>query len=211
MLSKTEMVWRHLLVGAYEWGHRRYASITEVAEELEMGLSTVHQALSRPVGMGAVVVGGTGLRVLDPARLCLVFAARRELAKDMVAEHHLAMDAASVEAALADTDAILGGFGAGLAHLGANTIASYDTVIAYCAPGQRLALPQAPVEAGVPGARGPMTRLIVAEADPMLGLYADGLAVTPLAQTYADLFNLPGWQATRFTAALGAKMAERDR
>lgn len=211
MLSKTEMVWRHLLMDAYEWGQRRHASITELAEELRIGLSTVHQALARPVAIGAVAVGGTGLRILDPARLALLWAAKRELDKDIVSVHHLAMDAAGVEAALAGSDVMLGGFGAAVAHLGPNTIAGYDTVLAYWPPGLPLSLPKAVADGSGEAIEGAPTRLLVLQADPKLGSYADTAAVSSLAQTYADLFNLPGWQAARFRAALWAKMDERIR
>ena len=43
----------------------------------------------------------------------------------------------------------------------------------------------------------------MAEPDAWLDRYG---RVTPLAQAYADLFSMPGWQAARFIEYLDARM-----
>ncbi len=192
MLSITQAVWRHLLVGARE-DRRRWPSITALAEELELGVSTVHKALAQPVEIEAVRVSRlAGLVVLNPYRLLLMFAATRRLQRDIVSRHRVALPARSVEAlAGEDPRMIVGGFGAVVAHLGANPIASYTTALLYGDPAFATELP-ASTEADA-------AEVVIVQPDRWLERYG---RVTPFAQAYADLFCLPGWQAARFIEEL---------
>jgi hypothetical protein len=192
MLSITQAVWRHLLVGARE-DQRRWPSITALAEELDLGVSTVHKALAQPVEIEAVRVSRlAGLVVLNPYRLLLMFAATRRLARDIVSRHRVALSARSVEAlAGEDPRMILGGFGAVVAHLGGNPIASYTTALLYGDPAFATGLPASTSDED--------TELVIVAPDRWLERYG---RVTPFAQAYADLFCLPGWQAARFIEEL---------
>ena len=192
VLSITQAVWRHLLVGARE-DQRRWPSITALAQELGLGVSTVHKALAQPVEIEAVRVSRlAGLVVLDPYRLLLMFAATRRLQRDIVSRHRVALSARSVEAlAGEDPRMIVGGFGAVVAHLGHNPIASYTTALLYGDPAFATELPASPEADG--------TELVVVASDRWLERYG---RVTPFAQAYADLFCLPGWQAARFIEEL---------
>jgi hypothetical protein len=190
VLSKTEQVWRHLSAGAIERGQRRWRSVTALARELDMGVSTVHRALSHPAEIGAIdVLGGGGVRVVDPGRLLVLWAGQRRLRRDVVDRVQVAGSAPVVERSIGNPDAVLGGFGAVVAALGGNTIADYETVLVYGAPRvttrRRIADPDP----------GRVTEVIVLDPDPLLARYG---RVTPLTQAWVDLFNLPGWQAARF-------------
>jgi len=192
MMTKTEQVWRHLLVGALEEGHRRWESVTALAQELGLGVSTVHRALAYPTEIGAVVVRSIGgVRVLDPGRLVIAWAGRRRLSSDVLRRVRVAAAAPEVERAMHNRQVILGGFGAVVARIGGNTIADYESVLVYGEPG--LGDERAPSN----GDRG--TEVIVLEPDPLLARYG---STTPLVQAWVDLFNLPGWQAARFVHAL---------
>jgi hypothetical protein len=192
VLSITHAVWRHLLVGARE-DQRRWPSITALAEELDLGVSTVHKALAQPVEIEAVRVSRlAGLVVLNPYRLLLMFAATRRLQRDIVSRDRVALSARSVEAlAGEDSRMILGGFGAVVAHLGGNPIASCTTALLYGDPAFATQLP------ACTGADA--TELVIVAPDRWLERYG---WVTPFAQAYADLFCLPGWQAARFIEEL---------
>ena len=192
MLSITQAVWRHLLVGARE-DQRRWPSITALAEELDLGVSTVHKALAQPVEIEAVRVSRlAGLVVLNPYRLLLMFAATRRLQRDIVSRHRVALSARSVEAlAGEDPRMILGGFGAVVAHLGGNPIASYTTALLYGDPAFATGLPASTSDEDA--------ELVIVAPDRWLERYG---RVTPFAQAYADLFCLPGWQAARFIEEL---------
>src|SRR5260370_13616608 len=99
MLSRTEMVWRHLLVAAFDQGTRR-TSLTQLRNELDLPMSTIHKALERPRAIGAVRGSPSGLRVLDPKRLLLLWAAQRDLNGDVVYATKVPMTVNEIEARL---------------------------------------------------------------------------------------------------------------
>jgi DNA-binding IclR family transcriptional regulator len=118
MMPAVEVVWRHLLVGARA-GRRRWSSITELACELELALSTTHRSLAHPMEIGVVEVGPVdGLQVLDPARLLMLLAAHRHIQRDVLRRSWVAVPVAEVEAAASSRSVVLGGFGAAIAHFG---------------------------------------------------------------------------------------------
>ncbi len=90
----------------------------------------------------------SGLRLLDPKRLLLLWAALRDL------------------------------------------VADYEQVVVYAEANE--------VRRRFPSRRGD-ANLLVLEPDPLLIRYG---RVAPRCQVYADLFNLPTWQAQRFLEAL---------
>ncbi len=188
MLSKTEMIWRHLLVGALDEDRRR-SSITKLGQELGLGTTTIHRALERPRSIGAVLGSASGLRVVDPKRLLLLWAATRDLAGDIVYSTRVRNSVAEIEARLPPS-AIPTAFTAFVRHEGRNLVADYDQVVVY-GNGPEL-------RRRFPTARGE-PNLLVLEPDPLLQRYG---AVVPRCQVYIDLFNLPGWQAQRFLNAL---------
>lgn len=184
MFTKTEQVWRHLVDGAHH-GRRRWPSVSGLADEIGIPVSTVHQALNEPRSIGAVeTLGAGGARVLDPGRLLVLWAARRRLDRDVDRRFLVPCGAARVEASITNPDAVLGGCGAVVARLGANSVAAYSQVLVYGEPG----LPDLADE-------GEACEVIVARPDGLLARYG---RTTTLGQAWVDLFRLPGWQAARF-------------
>jgi hypothetical protein len=117
MMPVIEVVWRHLLVGARE-GHRRWPSVTALAGEMDIPVSTAHRSLEHPTEIGAVSVGTLdGLQVLDPARLLVLFAAHRRVSRDILSRFRVAVPAGEVERLATSSEAVLGGFGAVVVHL----------------------------------------------------------------------------------------------
>lgn len=190
MLSRTEQVWRHLLAGAFEHGQRQWPSITEVAADLALPISTTHRALERPGQIGAVDVSRAGgLVVRDPGKLLILWAGARQLDRDILDRFHVKAAAPQVEASTRSATTVLGGFGAVVARQGGNRIADYSTVLFYSDP--RLTLERCPP----PRWPWEATEVLVLEPDPRLARYG---RVTPIGQAWVDLFNLGGWQADRF-------------
>lgn len=204
MLTVTERVWRHLCVAAQRDSRRRWPSVSALGRELDLATSTVHRALSRPAEIQAVrILPGGGLITLDPGRLLMLWAARRRPVLDLVDRFSVPVRADVVERAVMNPDAILGGFAAVTAALGANTIADYSTVLVYGDP--RLPPLGTDANAGSPGFED--TTVWVLEPDPLLARYGRN---TPLAQAWVDLFNIPGWQAARFVHALLPRVVVND-
>lgn len=192
MISKTEAVWRHLLVSAWDKNHRR-SSLSQVSRELELPASTVHQALERPRSIGALRGNASGIRVLDPRRLQLLWSARRDLERDIVYSTRIALAVREIEARL-PASAIPTAYTAFVRHEGVNLVADYEQVVVYGSVAEmRRRFPQ---RRGEPN-------LLVLEPDPLLPRYG---SVAPRCQVYADLFNLPTWQAQRFLDALDSQL-----
>jgi len=163
--------------------------MSAVGVDLGLGASTVAAALEEPRQIGAVTAArGTPVTVLDPWKLLVLWAARRDFAADVRGERVVGALATTVETSARPGRAILGGCGAVVARLGRNTIADYTTVVFYGEPD----LPRLPDE-------NTATRILVVEPDPLLALYGQ---TTTIGQSWVDLFRLPGWQAAEFTAAL---------
>ncbi len=188
MLSRTEAVWRHLLVGAFDRGIRR-SSLTQLSAELDLPVSTIHKALERPRAIGAVRGSASGLRLLDPKRLLLLWAALRDLNGDLVYATKVPMAVNEIEARL-PISAIPSAYTAFVQHEGRNLVADYEQVVVYAEANE--------VRRRFPSRRGD-ANLLVLEPDPLLSRYG---RVAPRCQVYADLFNLPTWQAQRFLEAL---------
>ena len=127
-------MWRHLLVGARE-GRRRWPSVTALAEELGVAVSTTHRSLAHPVEIGAVDIGPIdGLVVLDPGPAACP--AGRPPSRPagpgppMVGCGPRGRSGGSGQ----ERRVVLGGFGAVVAHLGVNRVADYTRVLFYGDP-----------------------------------------------------------------------------
>ncbi len=192
MINRTEMVWRHLLVAALDLGIRR-SSLTQLSAELDLPVSTIHKALERPRAIGAVRGSASGLRVLDPKRLQLMWAAQRDLNRDIVYATRVPMTVSEIEARL-PVSAIPTAYTAFVLHEGRNLVADYEQVVAYADWNE--------VRRRFPRRRG-QPNLLILEPDPLLSRYG---RVAPRCQVYADLFNLPTWQAQRFLEALDREL-----
>ena len=188
MITRTEMVWRHLLVGAFDHDIRR-SSLTQLSGDLGLSVSTIHKALERPRVIGAVRGSASGLRVLDPRRLLLMCAATRDLNADIIYATKVPMAVNEIETRL-PASAIPTAYTAFVQHEGRNLIADYEQVLVYADATE--------VRRGFPSRRGD-ANLLVLDPDPLLSMYGK---VAPRCQVYADLFNLPTWQAQRFLEAL---------
>lgn len=192
MISKTEVVWRHLIVMALDQGRRR-SSLTELSQQLALPASTINKALARPGQIGAIHGTALCLRVLDPKRLLLLWAARRDLVRDVTYRTHAELPIRRIEELLPET-VIPTAYSAFVQQRGRNTVADYDQVVVY-ASGEEL-------ERVFPPRRG-YPNLVVLEADPLLATYG---RCAPMAQVYADFFNLPTWQAQRFLDVLNRQL-----
>jgi len=186
-MRDTDAVWRTLADAALR-GRREWKNTGDLAWEAAVGEKIAYKALSRPVEIGAVTrypAPAGGFSVTDPERVLTLFAAARSLRDARRTRFEDAQRLASAAPMYA-----IGGTRAAAHHLGGrNAIADHAAAILY--------VPSSIAVADLP----PGDEALVFTTDPKtLDAWRDGF--TSPAQTYADLFAQPGWQASEFRRAL---------
>lgn len=197
VMKNVEIVWRTLADAALE-GRRDWSSLGAIADAASVAPSTTHQALGRLLDIGAVRANSRrGYTVVSPQKLLEAFAAHRNLRADTMVSTTL-----SAARGFLDDDEVdyaLGGSTAAVHHLdGRNTVADLGRRIVYTTqPVSQTDFPDG-------------DEVIILNEDPLAArTWRSGYA--SLAQTYADLWASPGWQAAEFIRALKAKLfAEAD-
>ena len=196
-MKNVEIVWRTLADAALE-GQRDWNSIGDIADAASVAPSTTHQALGRLVDIGAVRPNSRrGYTIVSPEKLLEAFAAHRNLRADTIVSTTL--PAAQELLDDDEVDYALSGSTAAVHYLGGrNTVSDLGRRIVYTSR----ALSQSDFPEG--------DEVIILTEDPLAArTWKSGYA--SLAQTYADLWASPGWQAAEFTRALKAKLfAEAD-
>ena len=196
-MKNVEIVWRTLADAALE-SQRDWDSIAEIADAASVAPSTTHQALGRLVDIGAVRPNSRrGYTVVSPEKLLEAYAAHRNLRADTIVSTTLR--AAQELLDDAEVDYALSGSSAAVHYLGGrNTVADL---------GRRIVYTTRPLsQADFPEGNG----VIILAEDPLAArTWKSGYA--SLAQTYADLWASPGWQAAEFIHELKVKLfAEAD-
>jgi len=192
-MKNVEIVWRTLADAALA-GQREWNSIGDIADAASVAPSTTHQALGRLVDIGALRPNSRrGYTVVSPEKLLEAFAAHRNLRTDTMVSTTLP---AAQE--LLDDDSLayaLSGSSAAVHYLG----------------GRNTILRSRPYGSSTPPDLS--LRRTFPEGDEVIILAEDPLAArtwksgyASLAQTYADLWASPGWQAAEFTRALKANL-----
>jgi len=191
-MKNLEIVWRTLADAALE-GRREWSSIGDIADAAWVAPSTTHQALGRLVDIGALRPNSRrGYTVISPEKLLDALAAHRNLRADTMVSTTLA--AAQEFLDDDEVDYALGGSSAAVHYLGGrNTISDLGRRIVYTT--RTLSQADFPEADEV---------IILTEDSLAAGTWKSGYA--SLAQTYADLWASPGWQAAEFLRALKAKL-----
>jgi hypothetical protein len=191
-MKNVEIVWRTLADAALK-GQRDWNSIGDIADASSVAPSTTHQALGRLVDIGAVRPNSRrGYTVVSPEKLLEAFAAHRNLRADTMVSTTLSATRGFLDDA--DVGYALSGSSAAVHYLGGrNTVADLGRRIVYTSR----ALSQGDFPAG--------DEVIILTEDPLAArTWKSGYS--SLAQTYADLWASPGWQAAEFTRALKVKL-----
>ena len=191
-MKNVEIVWRTLADAALE-GRRDWNSIGDIADAASVAPSTTHQALGRLVDIGAVRPNSRrGYTVVSPEKLLEAFAAHRNLRADTMVSTSL--QAAQSFLDDVEVDYALSGSSAAVHYLGGrNTVSDLGRRIVYT--------PRTLSQGDFPED----DEVIILTEDPVAArTWKSGYA--SLAQTYADLWASPGWQAAEFTCALKTKL-----
>lgn len=184
-MRATDAVWRTLADAALA-GRRAWSNTSDLAWEAGVGEKLAYKAMLRLVEIGAVRRHYRGgFSVTDPERVVMLLSSARSLR----GARRTTLDAAKALVASLPQYAI-GGSRAAVHHLGGpNTIADHAKAIVYVPEDTDLDTLPAGDEA-----------LVFPASAHMLAAWDDG--ITSKAQTYADLFAQPGWQASEFRRAL---------
>jgi len=191
-MKNVDIVWRTLADAALN-GLRDWNSIGDIADAASVAPSTTHQALGRLIDIGALRANSPrGYTTVSPEKLLEALAAHRNLRADTMVSTTLR--AAQEFLNDLDVDYALSGTSAAVHYLGGrNTVADLGRRIVYTTR----ALSQGDFPEG--------DEVIILTQDPVAArTWQAGYA--SLAQTYADLWASPGWQAAEFTRALKAKL-----
>lgn len=188
-MKKIELIWREIL----ENGQKNPDfEQKELAVRLGFSTSTVFAAVSPLREIGAVEVSGRGFKLINFAKVLMFWATHRKLSSDIIYQTRVALAVVEIEG-LVDNSSIFGGYSAARNHLG-EAPAEYDKIYLYASEIQELEL-RFPKVKGEPN-------LFVLKADPMLKSFGN---ITPVSQTYVDLWNLKDWFAQDYLNALKEK------
>ncbi len=190
-MKHNERLWRTLADAALE-GRREWSDVGSLADAADLTSGNAHHALRRLVDIGAVSIRRRGgLTVLSPQKVLILLSAYRNLVQDTIA----LTTSDPINQVLVDRpEAVtLGGADAAVHWLGGrNTVGDKGLRVVYIDDG----LPQ---ELNLTFPSGNEVRVLSRDA---VARRTWRTGFTSRAQTYADLFALPGWQATEFRAAL---------
>ncbi|MCB0879989.1 MAG: hypothetical protein KDC46_13545 [Thermoleophilia bacterium] len=192
-MKQTHKLFRCLVDAALD-DQRRWSSVGELAWEAGVGESWAYKALAHPIAIGSVTkLSGGGISVTDPERILMILSAKRSLA----GARRTTLDATQSLISSSDAYAI-GGTRAASRHLGgSNTIADHAEAIVY--------VPDSFDLQDLPAGEG---ALVLLADERSMRDWSDGF--TSRAQTFADLFAQPGWQASEFRRALWRAWFEID-
>ncbi len=193
---RVNEVVRRTLADAALRGERRWDNLADIAFASQCSVSSVHMATRHFLHIGAIQkYGRGGLSVLDPERVTTTLAVERDLRRDTL----MTTTRAAAETMIAGLEVYaLGGTMAAVHHLGGNnTVADQGRRLIYVPLNTKLdELPSG-------------NEVLVVGMDPVAEkTWRNGYS--SLAQTYADLFAQPGWQASEFRRALWRHLFEID-
>lgn len=192
MLKKKEIIWRKILSSALEKKQLKFTQ-KDLAERFGISLSTVFNALKLPRQSGAIEVSGRNFQVRDTEKFLYLWATHRTIDKDIIYSTHSSLSVKEIQGSVPPSS-IYGAYSAYEKRFH-ETPADYDKVYIYIEEIEK-------VEQRFPLQKG-YKNIFVLEADPWLKRYG---AVTPVCQTFVDLWNLEDWYAKDFLESLKIKL-----
>lgn len=196
-MKSNELVWRTLADAALS-GNRRWANLADLAFQAGVPVTTAHLATKKLSDIGAISrYGGGGFSVVSPDKLLTLLSGWRNLENDTVAI--TTMEGFEQIARKQKLTFAFGGPTAAVHHLGGqNKVSDFSKTLAY--------IHFEDVEE-IDWPAGDEVRVLAMDARAA----KTWQGFSSLAQTYADLFASPGWQASEFRLALRDRFVlERD-
>ncbi|MDE1854306.1 MAG: hypothetical protein KGI38_11255 [Thaumarchaeota archaeon] len=191
---KTERVYRELLYRSLETDKTSFTQ-RKVASSCSISLGLVNFALRPLRRMGAVQVRQNGFDVLDAWKVLMYWCSVRDLGRETVYSTLVDEPVHAIEANL-PKDSIPTAYTAYKERFG-DAPADYSEVYVY---GEKDRF----VKRFGEGSSGGRRNMFILGNDEHLS----SLGRVPLAQMYADLWNMETWYARRFLDALGEKLKQ---
>ncbi len=202
-------IYRHLLE-AYLRGTRAFSS-NSIARELGISPNTANLAIRALEGIGAVTASRRSFEVTDFKKALMYWAALRRLERSIAYSTFVGIGAKAIEAKL-PAGALPTAY-SGYSALYGNDVADYGEVYVY-ATGPVISELGRRFPRKLLSAKSDYADLVVLRPDRVLeASIAAGRAGTaaPPTQICVDLWNIRGWQASRFFARLMERLDERLR
>jgi len=184
-MLKIEYIWRELLYRSIERRHTLF-NINELGKMFSMSTSLVNHAIIPLKELGIVKIAKKNSQVVDIERLLYFWATRRNLKKDII---YSANSSESVFEREALMPPLVTPTAYSAVHLNLNQIPSDYDLLYYYADDISL------IRKRFPENDNKRRNIIILKQDPFLGKYKR----IPLAQIFADLWNLPEWYAKDFS------------
>lgn len=186
MLLKKEIVWREILYQAIEKKKNKFQQ-KEIAKNFGFSLSTVNNALKIPRKTGAVKVTGRFFVLQNTEKMLYLWATFRNIKKDIIYQTQAEGSVKEIESLML-LEVIFGGYSAYLKRFN-QAPADYDKIYIYLNKRYLAKFKKRfPEKKGTPN-------IFVLEADKFLKKYGK---ITPICQTFVDIWNLPEWYAQDF-------------
>lgn len=194
-MKGNELVWRSLADHAL-MGERSWSNVGDLAYDAGVPPTTAYLALERLEGNGTVDrYKSGGFNVVSLEKLLTMLCAWRNLDRDTIAR--TTRDQIQPFLNSAHRPFALGGPDAANTYLDGRAVSSFSQHIVYLPPTEE-------IRTALAGARSePGADVRVLAMDKRALRTWNGYS--SLAQTYADLFATPGWQASEFRLALREK------
>ncbi|MEW6407942.1 MAG: hypothetical protein AB1465_04595 [Patescibacteria group bacterium] len=193
-MTKKEIIWRDILTQYLEKKTTKFTQ-KDLAQKFGFSLSTIFNSLKTPREAQIIEVSGRDFRIRDFEKFLYLWATFRTLKKDIIYSTYVKNSVFEIEANT-PPNAIFGGYSAFRKKFN-EAPADYDKVYVYAENLEKIKK------------RFPETKakshqnLIVLQADKFLKNYG---SITPLAQLFVDLWNLPEWYAKDFLNVLREKI-----
>ncbi len=193
LVKKNERILREILYRVYELGEN-FATQAEIAESCAVSLDLVNQVVTRLGEFGGVRILTKGVYIVNPKKILLYWATRRNLRKDIVYSTRCHESPQKVESRLS-ADFIFTCYSGYRLKFGSSP--PYDEVYAYGKPEAARAL--------FPESAGKRPNLFIIREDEHLRKRSRNGIVT-LAQMYVDLWQLGTPAADEILAAVEKKL-----
>lgn len=185
-MKKVELVYNEILYNCYELQNRKLTQ-TYLSEELEISLSTVHNALKPLREINVVKTNPMNFVVLDPYKMLLFWATKRRFPADIFYETRVEDNIPGIEKLMPE-EVIFAAFSAFRFRFG-EVPADYSEVYVYA---------ERKWDERFPERNGP-PNVIVLKKEKILEKYG---RITTIAHTFVDLWNINTWYAQEFLKKL---------